>query len=283
MINNNDIINKLSTDVNKLQNKIEYRNLYNIRNLVLKALIKSGIAIEYALPFIISGMIFFNSADRPFITDEVVEKAKVETIDTSSGFHLEHTSYDFDYDTASLEHSTGWIINDDGLYERVVTSYRISNQIDLFDTETVFNMTKEEINKALVITNIKTIKKNILTEEDNIYNQDALIITNHFESEEEFLIRQETIGENIFNSISYIFLTFLLGCLIYAMKESLVKNYIKDKLVTCEQSLKWFDKEELEIMKKILKLKKENLRMLTDSEYDVDKTYKLRFNKTGDN
>jgi len=287
LISNDDIISKLSKDVNKLQNNIRYRNLYNIRNIILKILVKSGIAIDYALPFMISAVIISNSIDfetnPPFTIDEIKEKAKVETIDSSSGFHIEHISYDFDYDTESLAHSTGWMLNTEGLYERVVTSYRISDQIDLSDTETIFNMPKEEIDNALVITNIKTIKKNILTEEDSIYNQDALIIINNFESEEDFLIREETIGENILNSIKYIFLISTLGVSFMVFEKLLIKNCIKDKLITYEQSLKWYDKEELKTMKKILELKKENLSMLTDSEYDVNKTYKLNFDKKGDN
>ena len=40
MKNNNDLVKKLTSDVNKLQNVIEHRRLYNIRNLVVKSLLK---------------------------------------------------------------------------------------------------------------------------------------------------------------------------------------------------------------------------------------------------
>lgn len=61
MINNNKLIKKLTKDANRLQNKIKYRKLYNIRNVVVRPLIESGIAVDYALPFIIAAIIAANA------------------------------------------------------------------------------------------------------------------------------------------------------------------------------------------------------------------------------
>ena len=166
MRNGHELFNKLSKDVERLQNRIEHVKLYNIRNYVVKALIKSGIVVDYSLPFILTTIIIANlqisKGNAPFHIDEVAEKAKIETIDTSSGMHVERISYDFRYTDEVLEHSTGWIINENGLYERTSTSYRLNNQIDLSDTEKVLSMSKEEIENILVVTNIKTIRKSSL-------------------------------------------------------------------------------------------------------------------------
>ena len=196
MIDNNELMKKLTKDANRLQNKIEHRKLYNIRNAVVRSLIKSGIAVDYALPFIIVAMIIANAqtskGNAPFRVDEIVEKAGIETIDTSSGIHLEHLSYDFDYDDELIEYSTGWIVNEQGLYERTVTSYRLNDDIDL---------------------------------------------------------------EKIF-----------------------VKTYMRDKLREYEPSFRKINKEELDTMKKILKMKQENLSMLNnDNNSSIDGySYKLR-------
>ena len=158
------LVDKLTNDTRQLENKIEHRRLYNIRNAIVRALLKSGISIDYALPFILEAIIIGHSqtakGNAPFKVDDITEKAGIETIDTSNGTHIEHLSYDFSYDDEILEHSTGWIVNDRGLYQRTVTSYRLNDAIDLSDIETVFSMSKEEIESVLVVTNIKTIQKN---------------------------------------------------------------------------------------------------------------------------
>lgn len=284
MISNNELVDKLTNDVNRLQNKIEHRNLYNIRNFVIKALLKSGIAIDYALPFILAAIIIANSqaskGDAPFRIDEITEKAGIETIDTSSGIHLEHISYDFSYDEELIEHSTGWIINDKGLYERTVTSYRLNDEINLEDTEKIMSMTKEEVDQALVITNVRTIKKNTLTPEDSIYNSDAIIVINHSESEEETFTRLETTSENVWHSIWYIVLALCWGNNFRNIEKLFVRTYIRDRLREYEPLFRQINKEELETMRKILKVKQENLAMIDSESKNIGEkegySYRLR-------
>lgn len=282
MIDNNELMKKLTKDANRLQNKIEHRKLYNIRNTVVRSLIKSGIAVDYALPFIIVAMIIANAqtskGNAPFRVDEIVEKAGIETIDTSSGIHLEHLSYDFDYDDELIEYSTGWIVNEQGLYERTVTSYRLNDDIELENKEKILEMTKDDIDNALVITDIKTVKKNTLNPEDEIYNSDAIIVIDHSESEEETITRLETKSENFWHSLWYIVLVLSYGNNVRLLEKIFVKTYMRDKLREYEPSFRKINKEELDTMKKILKMKQENLSMLNnDNNSSIDGySYKLR-------
>lgn len=282
MIDNNELMKKLTKDANRLQKKIEHRKLYNIRNAVVRSLIKSGIAVDYALPFIIVAMIIANAqtskGNAPFRVDEIVEKAGIETIDTSSGIHLEHLSYDFDYDDELIEYSTGWIVNEQGLYERTVTSYRLNDDIDLENKEKILEMTKDDIDNALVITDIKTVKKNALNPEDQIYNSDAIIVIDHSESEEETITRLETKSENFWHSLWYIVLVLSYGNNVRLLEKIFVKTYMRDKLREYEPSFRKINKEELDTMKKILKMKQENLSMLNnDNNSSIDGySYKLR-------
>ncbi len=282
MINNDKLMKKLTKDANRLQNKIKYRKLYNIRNAVVRPLIKSGIAVDYALPFIIVAIIVANAhsseGNVPFRADEIVKKASIETIDTSSGIHLEHLSFDFDYDDELIEYSTGWIINEQGLYERTVTSYRLDDKIDLENKEKILEMTKDDIDNALVITNIKTVKKSTLDPEDEIYNSDAIIVIDHSDSEEETITRLETKSENFWYSLYYIVLVLCCGNSVRCIEKVFVKTYIRDKLRKYEPFFRKINKKELEQMKKILKMKQENLSMLNgDNNSDIDRySYKLR-------
>ena len=282
-MNKASLVKKLKNDVKKLENQIEHRKLYNMKSYIMKALIKSGIAIDYALPFIIMAIITANDMDEkgnlPFRIDEFIEKARIETIDTSNGTHIEHISYDYDYDEEMIEHSTGWIKNDKNLYERTVTSYRLSNEIDLSDTERILSMTKEEIEKILVVTNVKTIYKNTLTPEDEMYDDDALIIINHTESEDDMITRQETTGENVLNSILYIVISLLEGITLGKLGKIFFKTYFRDILREYEPSFRPINKEELEALKRMLEVKKENLSMISETENNSNHSnysYKLR-------
>lgn len=278
MNNSQELFEKLTKDINKLQYKMEHRNLYNIRNFVVRALLKSGIALDYALPFLLSAIVLANAhsskGNAPFHIDEIVEEANIETIDTSSGIHVEHISFDFNYDNEYIEYSTGWIINDRGLYERTVTSYRLNDEFDLGDTDKVMAMTKEEVDQALVITNIRTIMKNNLTPEDSIYNSDAIIVVQHSKSEEDTLIRPETTGENVGHSILYLVLVLCWGNNFKNIGKLFLKTYVRDSLKTYELLFRQISKQELETMRRILELKQENLAMLSGESINIDEKEK---------
>ena len=284
---NNELIEKLTNDINKLQNKIEHRKIYNVRNFVIKSLIKSGVAFDYALPFIVSAMILANSplekGNAPFQIDEVVQKAEIETIDTSSGRHLEYISYDASFDDKLIEYSTGWIINDYGLYERTVTSYRL--RVNLEETEKILSMTKAELEGILTVTNVRTIQKNSLDPEDNIYEDDAIIVVDYIESNDKTLTRLETDRENVSHSFLCVLLTLILGWCIVCGKKVIFKTYIRDQLRGYESYFRQINEEELEKMKKILELEQKNLSMLSGESLNFGNDYgysrKLRKDKRG--
>lgn len=287
MISRNDLVNKLSRNVKKLENKIEHKTIYNIRNMLVRSLLKSGIAIDYALPFIVASTIvaYSHSAmgDTPFYIDEITEKANIETIDTSSGIHLEHVSCGFSYDDELIEYSTGWIINESGLYERTVTSYRISDEIDLSETDKILSMSKEEIENTLVTTNIQTIHKNSLTPEDEIYDSSALVIVNHSKSDET-ITRQETPSENAWHFIWFVVVALSFGIEITMIEKRFVKTYIRDRLRGYEPLFRQISKDELETMRKMLEVKKQNLAMIDETSNNIGENegypYRLRKDKS---
>lgn len=281
MKNKNKLVKKFTKDVNKLESRIKYRKLYNIRNFIISMLIKSGIAIDYALPFILSAIIWYHSksinGNTPFILDEVNKKANVKITDTSSGIHLEHISYDYDYDYELIEHSTGWITNDKGLYERTITSYRLNDEIDLSNKEKILSMPKEEIDKILVVTNIRKVQKNFLTPEDNIYNEDAIIIVNCIESETESKICLESKSVNFWDTIYYIATVFFSGIsfniVIGATQKIIIKERVRDKLKESIPRYRQINRKDLEEMRNILILKKDNLSLINGT-YNKDILYK---------
>ena len=279
-----DLIKKLSSDIKSLENKIKHRKIYNIRNFVVNIVLKGGIAIDYALPFLLTAIVIYYSrnakGDAPFHIDEITEQVSIETIDTSNGIHLEHRSFDYSYDDELIEYSTGWITNEKGLYERTVTSYRISDEIDKIETDKIVSMSKEEIEKLLVVTNMQTIRKNTLTKEDALYHSDALIVVNHSKSEDETITREETTSENVWNSILFIIMVLCWGNNVRNIEKLFVKTDIRDRLREYESLFRQMKKEKLETMKKRLVVKKQNLIMLKETANNIDEsegyTYYLR-------
>ena len=279
MDNKDELVSKLLYDLEKQEYKIEHIRITNIRNYIVRILLKTGIGIDYALPFILATFIvIFGCKIRgkmPFYIDDVTEHSSVETIDTSNGIHLKKYSYDFEYDDSAIKYSTGWITNKNGLFERTETSYKINSKIDLSDINKVFDMSKKEIESMLEITNIQTICKKHLTPEDDIYNTEAIIIINHDKSDSEYRVRKETGIENVGYTILSIIWICLLGMNFINLEKVFVKRFIRDKLREYEPLYRNIDKNELETIKKIIELKKQNLAMLDESNSN-NYSYKLR-------
>lgn len=283
MYDRKHLIHKLSLDIQKLQKKIEHKNLYNIRNYVVKALLKSGIAIDYALPFIFGAIltshIDFYEENPPFFENDVTVSASIETTDTSSGIHLERISHDFLYDTECIEYSTGWVMDEKGFYERTSTFYRLNHDIDISNVQKVLSMSKADIDNILVTTNIKTIHKKYLTPEDQIYNEEALVLVNNTSSNDITIVRKETPFENIACSALFILHLLTNGNNIRIIRKIFKKTYIRNKLRNYEPLFSPIDKNELYILKEILEIKKQNLAMLDASKQNInddEPSYALR-------
>ena len=275
MMTRNSLLKKLKNDVRELEYKVFHRRLYNLKNSIIYILIKSGLILDRILPFIISATIVLNSNYKKGETlaiDEVEEKAKIEKIDTSSGIHNEKMSFDYEYDESCFQHSTAWFVNQYGLYERTLTTYNIDKSINLEDTESILKMTKEEIEDKLTIYNIERIQKNSLTEEDKMYDEDMLIIINNVESEKDIIIREETNLENIASILLIIVRTYIFGIIFTLIKKLVIKTYIKDKLNSIEPKCRPVTEKEIEELKRILALKKENLSLLEAESLSTSST-----------
>ena len=278
MISREQLIEKLTKDVEQLEKQITNREKYNAYNKIKRALIKSGIAVDFALPFILATVIISQALiiknGSIFKKSSVTKKANVETIDMSDGTHIERFSYDFSYDRELLKYSTGWIINDKGLYQRTITSYKISKEIDLTDTDKIFSMNKEELDKILEITNIKTIQKSYLTNDDSLYNEDTLIVINHGTIEIPSDTMSYNTEENAFALLQFVFLSLFTGIGASGIKKILGKTYISDKLKTYEVLYRPIEADELLEIKAALEIKKQNLVLLTsmdETKGDEDK------------
>lgn len=282
MLNKKELLKRLQNDIKKLEKKIEHPNRYNLRAYATKTLIKSGIALDYAMPFILSTIIIFNlysqSYDNPFTADDVEVKAKIQTIDTSTGIHNKKISFDYDYDNEStFQHSTAWTLNDYGIYERTITSYKIDNSIALNNIDKVLSMSKDEIEKSFVITNIEKMQKGILDLEDQLYIEDMIIITKVSEDPNNVKLECESSFEVISDLIIYLICSFFSG-LVFKIAMGKCDRNIRGKLEEIESQCILITSQDLIELKKILELKKANLDLLEIKKENIalDNSYKLK-------
>lgn len=195
--------------------------------------------------------------------EEVKENAKIETFETSTGLNRKTSSKDIEYGSNSFEYTTSWKLNDNGLYERNITVYEIDDSIDLSDTDKVLSMTKEEVEAQLNIIDKITIQKNILNDEDKIYDEDMLIITRSLEDEDDFKMRNETFFENILDVGFWIALTIVFGATINVINKKLFK--LDEKLKTIDESIV-IEEVDVSTISEVLKVKKHNLEMIKGTD-----------------
>mgnify|MGYP005780111251 CR=1 FL=1 len=269
MINKKELIKNLEKEINKEENQLKHKNLYNIRNYIVKGFLKTGIALDYAFPFILSSFITFNTEKNegniPFINNQVIENAYVKETITSSGLEKEEVSYNHDFDERSFQHSTSWEINDNGQYERKVTTYKIDDSIDLSDYENLFAMTKEEIDNSFTVSSIKTIRKDKLNEEDNIYNKDMFIIVQSYIDESNKRAREETTRENISGTITFLLRLTLYGTTFTGIKEILIRSNLRNKIKKIEPYFTIINSNNVEKVTNVYNIRKENLHLLTNN------------------
>lgn len=286
MINNEELIEKLTKNIKKIQDKIEFKNLYNIRNIVVRLLLKSGICIDFALPFITALIVILNISsvkdDLPFHIDEITVDANIETIDASNDGILDNSFYDGEI----VEYLTEWTMNDGGIYERVVTSYKLDDKLSSSDKSKVINMSKDELDKMFTVSNVKTINKDTLSDYYYLLDDSNTVIIIDYLKEKETITRLETKTENFVNSLNFLCLLVAIGNVIAVLKKLTLKDAIKNKLSEYDSYFKFIRKSELETMKKILQLRQENLMMLNDNYNNIGEhegySYRLR-KREGDN
>lgn len=280
MLDKKTLMYQIRKDVKDIENIINNKNLYNLKCKIMKILIKNGIMIDYAIPFIVGGTILFNVMHlgniTPFITDKVNVKAKVETINTSTGIYKEKFSLDNDYDNSiKFQHSTGWKINSDNLYERILTTYKINDFLKFKNNEELLSLTKEEIEDMFIITNVVKIKKNVLEPDDYLYVDDMLFITTAFKNNQKTKIKNESLDANMISTILYLIGTYLIGLGIINLQKKSINKCLRTKLKNLESKYKPKTKKEIEFLNKIIEVKRENLVLLDESSKNIGENKQL--------
>jgi hypothetical protein len=278
-MSNFNYVEKLQKDIDLLNDRINPSKLQIIKRCAIKTMLNLGIAVEYSLPIILAFMIIFSVREKtgkiPFKIDKVVDKISTEVIDTSTGIHVEFISKDNKYDKNSIEYSTGWELNELGLYERHSTIFQVDDDVDLTDSESILLMSEDELKNKFSIQDIKTITKSHLDDLDNIYNEDTIVVTSSKSLLNNF-VRDETNKENILDSIIYVFSSLCLGGMVDALYFKAIGKKINSKIKSYKESFGPFNEEEVNYMLQMLEIKEANLKLFDDSDYEYDNNFTYR-------
>ena len=133
-------------------------------------------------------------------------------------------------------------------------------------------MTEEELNDLLKIIDVNVVTKEYLTEEDQLYNEDVVIVTQYIKSKDDKILRQETGKENFRHSSLYVFSVWLYAIWIMKIKKFFIKNVVEDTLEEYLTIYKYIRDDELKDLRKILEIKCNNLDMLQDKTQDKGKS-----------
>ncbi len=267
MTTKNAIYNDIQKDVKDLEEKVKHVNVYNIKNYFKRRGIDAISLVHHVAPFVLAGVLL-SSANimkerKPFEKQMVEVHAKVSSMDTSTGYHHEYVSYDSNYDDRSIEYTTGWELKD-GYYTRTITEFEISKKVDFNDIDSILKMSSEELKSLLTVTNIRTITKPELNDEDKLFMEPAVVVNSVYDSEEVFYLRKETGFEVFKYYLLYVLIIAAMGGGIIGIERIFLKNKINDKLGILKQKYKRISKRDLNELKKLLEIKKNNLEMITE-------------------
>ena len=210
-----ELLKSYYDDYYNLKNKIDNNNKLSFKRIIVTSLIKSGIAIKYSLPYMMSLCILcsFNKIynDKTLFKDNIkIFSNNIHTI-TSTGIEDTKKSYDINYSDNKLVYTTKWELDNNYYYKRVETIYDYEINSLCFNS-TMFNI----INKDFLDDNYKkkdiiTYRKKELDINDQIYNNDMFIATCSNIDYDDYIIHKETTLENISNCLWIYISTVILG------------------------------------------------------------------------
>lgn len=275
MITKKEIYNHLNNEEKELNEKVSNIRLYNLKNFFRRRGVDAVFVLHKATPFVLATIIASStfpmlSTKKPFHKDTIIEKAYIQSINSSTGYNYQRSSFDYKYDTNRLEYSTGWTLDENNLYTRTLTTYQIDDSIDLRDLDSLLSKTEQELRESLYITNIEKISKPELTKEDEMFNEPAVIITRSFTSDELFYEREENTGEDLWTSVLYISYIAIIGLGLASIRNTIFKRKAEKELEKLKLKYRRISAEEIEELKELLLIKQENLKLLNNT--DVEET-----------
>ena len=177
-------------------------------------------------PYALSSLILISTKyykNLPFKYDSIIEYDNVISYDTSNTHDEVIQHKDNNILTNVIELHSPFVLNDNNLYEKTIYYYNINGS---FSNDEILNMNINDIEKYFSLENIKCIQKSVLSAADIENNDSYIMIVSSSKRQRD--IRKETFNENFKNSISFIYLSLIIGYIIMRFNDKKLKIFLKD-------------------------------------------------------
>lgn len=266
MKNNSDIQAQLESEIEDLEYKIQNRKKYNSSKRFKYILIKGLLILELTFPFILgmcaTEIVFAAFGKTPIKKSKIIDKPSIQYVVDSNEKENTLVSFNQSYNENIIEYSTGWKLNDDGLFERESTIYEFNDKEIKDNYENILSLSKDQLNNLFKIKNYQKVQKTKLDEEDNKYEKDYILIKQVIDDERYYRVRNETDFENFLETFVFFCFVYLEGIILDDLAGVVLKKGITTKLEYYELENRPIKEKDLEELRKILILKKENLKLL---------------------
>ena len=215
-ISSNDILSNMEKEINKVEYDLNHIDKINRKRTIIKNLKIRFKYLQLVTPYVISAGIIASGftlvGDIPFYGgDKFKTYAHIRTEFDNYDKVKSQKKYDELDGQNELSYYTNWKKEDNGFYSRIVTTYSIDDQsyediLKLFDME---NLEMEDVFGSPV--SIIVEKENNLTDE-LLKKKPYIKAIIYNESKDDYIEREETVGENILVSATYVLLT-LINCM----------------------------------------------------------------------
>ena len=250
-----DFLKDMEKDISSLEKKIDDISFYNFKMRVMRSFFKTGLGINYAFPFILSFLILFNGANMvdttPFVCDKVCKELDFDSF----------SNYEFitEFDDNMFLHSTSWDLNESGFYEREVTYYKY-NDMELSD---IFSYSFYEFDSLFEVVSTSRVVKGKLDDCDEIFNEETVIL---LKGNSLTAVSTESDFSNFATTGLFLFFSYVMGWGFKDIGDKLFGTYIIDKLKEREEKFRPLSSREINELKILLELKKENYDMFFFSD-----------------
>lgn len=259
---NQDFNELINSNIDKCNYIIKFKHLYNIKSFIVYLLIKSGIMLDYAYPFILATLITLNleiyKQNIPFVKDTVLEKTSLERLYQTNINEVSVSYGDKNkYDYTSVVYNSAWYENADGTFSREEILFSCNNNmINNLNISDIIYSDYESLCNIFMVEEEKVITKKV---KDNKYDKDCVYVAIH---EMALVTREETFEENNYYSLIFVILVLLEGFGIKKLDSIFVKRHIRTKLEELALEPILYTKNDIERLKIIIENQKSNLEFI---------------------
>lgn len=255
-----DIEEYIKNNIKHNQNIINKPYLCSVKSIIIKLLIKSGLFLDYAYPYILSSLILLNSSyfknNKPFIPESKNRTRIEEIYDNHNKYEMNTNEEEFLSNKDLIIYTTPWELIDNKYVCKKITLTININYLNERNISQVLQMNYDQLLSYFSVYSEEAIFKDNSNEEAN-----TITIIYH-----RTIDNNKDIVKNNLNTLLYTILTILCGLGINKIDKIIIKSKIKDKLNELDNEPIIYGKDEIYRLNDIIQNEKSNLEFINNKQ-----------------